>query len=125
MRPIQPKTCEVHELDLLPETKAMQATFEPVMIQSYNEKQGDEGEENPIAGLIPSHFIEDDRTDRSDDEQDETPTCQCGARRGGQGDRPIEFCDEACQYMGFRHGRYRLVLEHRADLTGRGRVRQL
>ena len=58
----------MHEFDLLPETKPMQATFEPVMIRGHNEKQSGEGEERPITGLIPSHFIEGDRTDRSDDE---------------------------------------------------------
>ena len=30
--PLQPETCQVYELDLLPETKPVQATFEPVMI---------------------------------------------------------------------------------------------
>ena len=66
--PIQPETCQVHELDLLPETKPVQATFEPVMIPGHNQKQADEGGECPIAGLIPPHFVEGYRADRSDDE---------------------------------------------------------
>src|SRR4249920_1966206 len=45
VRPIQPETCQVHELDLLPETKAVQATFEPVMIDDHNQEQADEDDE--------------------------------------------------------------------------------
>ena len=63
----------MHELDLFPEAKAVQATFEPVMIDGHGQKQGEKDDERPIAGLIPSHFVEGYRADRSDDEQDETP----------------------------------------------------
>ena len=122
VRPIQPETCQVHELDLLPETKPVQATFEPVMIDGHNQKQGDKGDERPIAGLIPSHFIEGYRADRSDDEQDETPAGECGTSGGSQGDHAVEFRHQACQRMGFRHRRHGLVLEHSADLTGWGSV---
>src|SRR4029077_1605391 len=75
--PIQAEACQMHELDLLPETKAVQATFEPVMIDGHNQKQGDKRDERSIAGLIPTHFIDRDRADRSDDEQDETPAAEC------------------------------------------------
>lgn len=122
LRPIQPETCQVHELDLLPETKAVQAAFEPVMIDGHNQKQGDKRDERPIAGLIPTHFIDGYCADRSNDEQDETPAGEFGTRGGSQGDHAIEFRCQACQRMGFRH---RPALEHSADLTGRGRVRQL
>src|SRR6185295_10816154 len=64
VRPIQPETCQVHELDLLPETKAVQATFEPVMIHRHNQKQGDKRDERSVAGLIPSHFVDGYRADR-------------------------------------------------------------
>src|SRR5688572_33316706 len=73
VRPIQPEACHMHELDLLPEAKAMQATFKPVMIHGHNQKQGDKRDERSIAGLIPSHFIDCYRAYRSDDEHDETP----------------------------------------------------
>ncbi len=76
VRPIQPETCQMYELDLLPETKAVQATFEPVMIDGHNQEQGDKRDERPIPGLIPTHFIDGYRADRSDDEQDETPAAE-------------------------------------------------
>jgi ribosomal protein L11 methyltransferase len=125
VRPIQTETCQVHELDLLPETKAVQATFEPVMIDRHNQEQGDERDERSVAGLIPSHFIDGYRADRSDDEQDETPTGECGTSCGAHGDHAVEFRRQACQRVGFRHRRDGVALEHSADLTGRGRVRQL
>src|SRR6266850_1188893 len=78
--PIQPETCQVHELDLLPEAKPVHTTFEPVMIAGHNQEQADKGDECPIAGLIPPHFVEGYRADRSDDEQDETPAGECGTR---------------------------------------------
>ena len=68
VRPIQPETRQVYELDVLPETKPVQATFEPVMIGGHSQKQGAEGDERPIAGLIPSHFVQGYRADCSDDE---------------------------------------------------------
>ena len=95
--PIQPETCQVHELDLLPETKPVHATFEPVMIGGHNQEQADEDGECPIAGLIPPHFIEGYRADRSDDEQDETPAGEGGTRGGGLGDHAVEFRRQACQ----------------------------
>jgi ribosomal protein L11 methyltransferase len=115
----------VHELDLLPETKAVQATFEPVMIDGHNQKQGDKSDERPIAGLIPTQFIDSYRADCSDDEQNEAPTAEFGTSGGGQGDHAIEFRRQTCERMGFRHRRHGPALEHSADLTGRGRVRQL
>ena len=95
--PIQPETCQVHELDLFPETKPVQAIFEPVMIGGHNQKQGDKSDERPIAGLMPLQFIEGYRADRSDDEQDETPAGEGGTRGGGQGDYAVEFLNQACQ----------------------------
>src|SRR5580765_8495437 len=83
VRPIQSETCQVHELDLLPETKAVHTTFEPVMIDGHNQEQADEDDERPIAGLIPTHFIDGYRADRSDDEQDETPAGECRTSGGG------------------------------------------
>ena len=115
----------MHELDLLPETKPVHATFEPVMITGHNQEQDDEGGERRIAGLIPPHFVEGYRADRSDDEQGETPAGECGTRGSGQGDHAVEFFHQACQRMGFRYRRHGLLLGHSADLTGRGRVRQL
>ena len=95
--PIQPETCQVHELDLLPETKPMHATFEPVMIGGHNQEQAHEDGERPIAGLMPPHFIEGYRADRSDDEQDETPAGEGGTGGSGQGDHAVEFLYQACQ----------------------------
>lgn len=66
--PIQPETCQVYELDLLPETKPVHAAFEPVMISGHNQEQADKDGERPIAGLMPPHFIEGYCADRSDDE---------------------------------------------------------
>ena len=122
--PIQPETCQVYELDLLPETKPVHATFEPVMIGGHNQKQGDEGDERPITGLIPPHFVEGDRANRSDDEEDETPTGESGTRGGSEGDHAVEFGYQACQRMGFGRRRHGLVVEHSTDLTGWGCPRQ-
>ena len=102
MGPIQPESCQVHELDLFPETKPVQATFEPVMIDGHKQKQGNKGDECPIAGLIPSRFIEGYRTDRSDDEQDQTPAGDGGTSGGSQGDHAVEFRHQAGQRMDFR-----------------------
>ena len=78
MNPIQTEACEVRELDLFPETKPVQTTFEPVMIGGHDHEQSDKNGEDRIACLIPFHFIEGDRADRSDDEDDETPAGDFG-----------------------------------------------
>ena len=95
------------------------------MIDGHGQKQSEKDDERPIAGLIPSHFVEGYRADRSDDEQDETPAGEGGTCGSGHGDHAVEFRHQACQRMGFRHRRHGPFLEHSADLTGRGRVRQL
>lgn len=122
--PIQLETRQVHELDLLPEAKPVQATFEPVMIGSHDQEHSDERDERSIAGLIPPHFVEGYCANRSDDEKDETPTCQCGTRGCGQRDQAVQFYRQACQRLGFRERCLWLVSEHSADLTGWGGPRQ-
>ena len=115
----------MHELDLLPETKPVHTTFEPVMITGHNHEQDNEDGERPITSLVPSHFVEGYCADRSDNKENETPAGECGTHGSGQGDHAVEFRHQACQRMGFRYRRHGLLLEHSADLTGRGRVRQL
>src|SRR5262245_16604770 len=123
--PIQSEACQVHKLDLFPQAKPVQTTFEPVMIAGHNQKQDDEGDERAIACLIPSCFVEGYRADYPDNEEDETPSGHGRTRGSGQGDHAVKFLDQACQRVGFRNRRGGLFLGHRADLTGRGRVRQL
>ena len=94
------------------------------MIDGHCQKQGDKDDERPIAGLIPSHFVEGYRADCSDDEQDKTPAGDGGTRGGSQGDHAVEFRRQACQRMGFGHRRHGMVVDHSADLTGWGCPRQ-
>jgi len=67
------------------------------MIGGDNQEQDSEAGERPIAGLKPSHFVEGDGADCSDDEQDETPAGECGARGSGLGDHAVDFLDQTYQ----------------------------
>src|ERR1041384_8327000 len=97
MMPIQCETCQMHELDLFPQTKPVQATFEPVMIRGDNQEQDGETGERPIAGQIPIHFVKSYCADCSDDEDNKAPAGECGTRCSGPGDHAVELFDQACQ----------------------------
>ena len=114
----------MHELDLFPETKPVQAAFEPVMIGGHSEKQDGESDKRPVAGLIPFHFVESDCADGSDHEDDETPAGESGTGGCRQGNHTVEPRHQAGQCMGFGPWRHRLVVGHSADLTGWGCPRQ-
>src|SRR5512147_2833864 len=94
------------------------------MIDGHREKQGDKDDECPVTGVIPAHLVESYRADRPDDEQDETPAGKGGTGGCGQSDQAVEFRYQACQPLGFGRWRHWLVVEHSADLTGRGCPRQ-